>query len=103
MPPRQRRASGALCHRYAPPGYRIRPPPGYQTRSTAKREPMATETPQRAGSTRAELPIEGMTCASCAARIEQGLGGLPGVASANVNLATERTTVLYDPAVTGPP
>jgi P-type Cu+ transporter len=64
---------------------------------------MATETPLRAGAARAQLPIEGMTCASCAARIEQGLGGLPGVASASVNLATERATVLYDPAVTGPP
>jgi P-type Cu+ transporter len=64
---------------------------------------MAIEAPQRAGAARAELPIEGMTCASCAARIERGLGGLPGVASASVNLATERATVLYDPAVTGPP
>jgi Cu+-exporting ATPase len=55
------------------------------------------------GVARAELPIEGMTCASCASRIERGLAGLPGVTSASVNLATERATVRYDPAVTGPP
>ena len=50
-----------------------------------------------------DLPIEGMTCGACAARIERGLGRLDGVASASVNLAAERATVTYDPAVTGPP
>ena len=39
-----------------------------------------------------------MTCASCALRIEKGLKKVPGVASASVNLATERATVSYDPA-----
>src|ERR671912_523871 len=53
--------------------------------------------------TRVDLPIEGMTCGACAARIERGLGRLDGVASASVNLAAERATVTYDPAVTGPP
>src|SRR5690242_13964654 len=38
------------------------------------------------------LDIEGMTCASCAARIERRLNGLAGV-EASVNLATERATV----------
>jgi P-type Cu+ transporter len=50
-----------------------------------------------------DLPIEGMTCGACAARIERGLNRLDGVASASVNLAVERATVTYDPAVTGPP
>jgi len=50
-----------------------------------------------------DLPIEGMTCGACAARIERGLSRLDGVASASVNLAAERATVTYDPAVTGPP
>src|SRR5690348_5014888 len=51
---------------------------------------------------RCDLPVTGMTCASCAARIEAGLGGLPGVSTAAVNFATNRATVTYDPAVTGP-
>ena len=44
---------------------------------------------------RVELPIEGMTCASCAARVERGLNRLDGV-SATVNFATECATVEYD-------
>ncbi len=44
-----------------------------------------------------ELPIAGMTCASCAARIERRLSRLDGVEAAAVNYATERATVDYDP------
>jgi Cu+-exporting ATPase len=51
---------------------------------------------------RCDLPVAGMTCASCAARIESDLGDLPGVATAHVNFATNRATVTYDPARTGP-
>ncbi len=40
-----------------------------------------------------ELTIEGMTCASCVARIEKALKAVPGVTEANVNLATERASV----------
>jgi Cu+-exporting ATPase len=47
----------------------------------------------------AELALEGMTCASCALRIEKGLAKVPGVTSATVNLATERATVSYNPTV----
>jgi Cu+-exporting ATPase len=47
------------------------------------------------------LPIEGMTCASCVNRIERFLSRTPGVEQAAVNLATERATVLVDPAVAG--
>jgi Cu+-exporting ATPase len=43
------------------------------------------------------LPIEGMTCASCVNRIERYLSRADGVRRANVNLATERATVEYDP------
>ena len=64
---------------------------------------MAATAPERAGTTRVDLPIEGMTCGACAARIERGLNRLDGVASASVNLAAEQTTVVYDPEVTGPP
>jgi Cu+-exporting ATPase len=45
-----------------------------------------------------ELPISGMTCASCANRIERKLNRLDGV-SASVNYATEKATVDFDPAV----
>ena len=44
---------------------------------------------------RVELPITGMTCASCANRIERRLNKLDGVA-ATVNYATETATVDYD-------
>jgi heavy metal translocating P-type ATPase len=40
-----------------------------------------------------ELAIEGMTCASCVARVERALKAVPGVTAAAVNLATERATV----------
>jgi Cu+-exporting ATPase len=43
--------------------------------------------------TRFDLPIAGMTCASCAGRIERALGKLPGVHQASVNLAIERAQV----------
>ena len=45
---------------------------------------------------RIELPIEGMTCAACAARIEKKLNKLEGV-DASVNYATEKASVAYDP------
>ncbi|MBU1880044.1 MAG: heavy metal translocating P-type ATPase, partial [Chloroflexi bacterium] len=46
---------------------------------------------------RIELPILDMTCASCVAHVERGLREVPGVLEANVNLATERASVTYDP------
>ena len=48
-----------------------------------------------------ELPISGMTCAACSARLEKNLNRLEGVA-ANVNLAVERARVEFDPAVIAP-
>lgn len=49
---------------------------------------------------RIELIVSGMTCASCVSRVEKALQAVPGVASASVNLATERATVTgtADPA-----
>ncbi|CAN5496982.1 heavy metal translocating P-type ATPase [soil metagenome] len=47
----------------------------------------------------ATLPIEGMTCASCVRRVEKALAAVPGVSSANVNLATENASVEFDPTV----
>jgi P-type Cu+ transporter len=53
---------------------------------------MATVAPERV-----TLELEGMTCASCAARIERKLNKLEGV-EATVNYATEQATVRFDPA-----
>ena len=53
---------------------------------------MAVATPNRI-----ELEIGGMTCASCAARVEKKLSKLDGVVLANVNYATEIASVAYDP------
>src|SRR5437588_3123326 len=50
---------------------------------------------------RVDLPVTGMTCAACARRIERKLTKTPGVNAANVNFATQRATVEYDPARTG--
>jgi Cu+-exporting ATPase len=41
------------------------------------------------------FPVGGMTCASCVARVEEALSSVPGVISANVNLASEKATVEY--------
>jgi P-type Cu+ transporter len=48
-----------------------------------------------------ELPITGMTCASCAARVEKTLNRLDGV-RASVNYATESASVTFDPALVAP-
>ncbi|MDN5752740.1 MAG: heavy metal translocating P-type ATPase [Nitrosospira sp.] len=48
-----------------------------------------------------ELPIEGMTCSACAARIEKNLNKLPGV-HAVVNFANEKARVEFDGATTQP-
>jgi P-type Cu+ transporter len=48
-----------------------------------------------------ELPITGMTCASCANRIERKLNKLDGV-SATVNYATEKARVEFDPGAVAP-
>ena len=48
-----------------------------------------------------ELPIAGMTCAACSARLEKNLNRLEGV-SASVNLAVEKARVEYDPVATRP-
>ena len=56
----------------------------------------ATLHPLPLGSTALTLSIEGMTCASCVARVEKALAKVPGVVSAEVNLATERAEVTWD-------
>lgn len=58
-------------------------------------EPIENQ-PGEAVESRVLLDLEGMSCASCAMRIERGLKKVPGVKDASVNLATERAIVTYD-------
>jgi Cu+-exporting ATPase len=59
---------------------------------------MTTTTLDHATATTVELSLGGMTCASCAARIEKRLNKLDGV-EATVNYALERAAVTFDPTV----
>jgi P-type Cu+ transporter len=54
------------------------------------------------GSELCEFPLVGMHCASCAGRIEKALASAPGVVTANVNFATTRASVRFDPKGTSP-
>jgi Cu+-exporting ATPase len=49
--------------------------------------------------TTVELPVEGMTCASCVRRIEKALTKVQGVSEASVNLAGAKARVAFDPAL----
>ncbi len=46
------------------------------------------------------IPVSGMTCAACSARVQRALERTAGVSTAAVNLMTERATIDFDPAVT---
>jgi Cu+-exporting ATPase len=46
---------------------------------------------------RIDLPITGMSCASCALKIEKGLAKVEGVSKATVNFAAEKATVVFHP------
>ena len=50
----------------------------------------------------ADLPIEGMSCASCAMKVEKSLGAVEGVSEATVNFATGRAAVEFEPGTTSP-
>jgi Cu+-exporting ATPase len=49
---------------------------------------------------RVTAPVRGMHCAACVGKVEKALGGVAGVESALVNLATEQATIAYDPTRT---
>src|SRR4030042_6315979 len=65
----------------------------------AKEVPMndKTVTEKTPEKMKAQIPITGMTCVNCVATIEKGLSDTEGVESVNVNLASEKATVEYDP------
>ncbi|MFQ5735242.1 MAG: heavy metal translocating P-type ATPase [Thermodesulfobacteriota bacterium] len=52
----------------------------------------------RKGSKTVSLPITGMSCASCAAKIEKGIAGMSGIREASVNFAAEKISITYDPS-----
>lgn len=68
----------------------------------AEQQKYETDSPSAATDTDAqvELAIDGMTCASCVRRVERQLERVLGVEDAQVNLATEKATVRYDPVQT---
>lgn len=72
---------------------------GYKATPVVPPAPAPTQEPIKA-EIQTTFALEGMTCASCAMRIEKGLKKVPGVLDAQVNLATERGTVVYDPSQT---
>ncbi len=51
---------------------------------------------------RISIPVTGMTCAACQARVQRTLARTPGVATATVNLMTGDASVAFDPAATSP-
>jgi cation-transporting ATPase V len=58
----------------------------------------AASHPAGGQATELEFSVSGMTCGSCAARVQKVLGRQPGVEEAAVNFATERASVVVDPA-----
>ena len=48
------------------------------------------------------IPVNGMTCAACQARVQRTLSRTPGVVDASVNLMMANATVSYDPTTTSP-
>src|SRR4051812_31654688 len=52
--------------------------------------------------TRIAIPVSGMHCAACSARVQKALLATPGVQDAAVNLMMNDATVTFDPAVASP-
>ena len=63
---------------------------------------MAIQTTAKKTGAKVDIPVQGMTCAACQARVQRALQRQPGVVDASVNLMMQNATVPYDPAVTRP-
>ncbi|MHB1861447.1 MAG: heavy metal translocating P-type ATPase [Gemmatimonadaceae bacterium] len=61
-----------------------------------------TTTTEAAGESRVVIPVSGMTCAACQARVQRTLNRTTGVADATVNLMLNNATISYDPAAISP-
>ena len=53
-------------------------------------------------STQVQIPVEGMTCAACQARVQRALSRVPGVSDASVNLLAHRASVRFDASRVAP-
>ena len=62
---------------------------------------MSTATKDQTNTEMLTLAVEGMSCAACVRRVEKALAGVDGVREASVNLATEKATMVFDPAHAG--
>jgi Cu+-exporting ATPase len=68
--------------------------PGGEVEEEVKHFPSS----DREGLRKVEIPITGMSCASCVAKIEKGLSKMSGISDAKVNFATEKATITFDPS-----
>ncbi len=73
-------------------------PGSYLSAAPAGALPRHEKAAAHKGLKRASLPVRGMSCASCAARIEKGVSAMGGVEEASVNFAAGTLAVVYDPA-----
>jgi P-type Cu+ transporter len=62
----------------------------------------ATEPNATSAGVRIDIPVSGMTCAACQARVQRVLSRQPGVRDASVNLMTRTASVTYDPDAASP-
>jgi len=70
--------------------------------SSANEMKLSFKQGEKLKSTKIDLPLVGMSCASCAFTIQRALSSLKGVDEANVNFATSKATVLYQPQLVKP-
>ena len=79
--------------------------PEYRASQGAMAESMPSAGPEKAAQEKGEridLPVLGMHCAGCAAAIQRNLQKTEGVRAANVNYATSKATVLFEPKLISP-
>ena len=62
---------------------------------------MSIATEDQTNTEKLTVAVQGMSCAACVRRVEKALGRVDGVREASVNLATEKATMVFDPAHTG--
>ena len=62
---------------------------------------MSIATEDQTNTEKLTVAVQGMSCAACVRRVEKALAGVDGVREASVNLATEKATMVFDPAHAG--
>lgn len=82
-------------------GPRLRHPSVPSHRSEDRHRAHAAQS-ENAGSESIRIPVSGMTCAACSARVQRALQKQPGVDDANVNLMMKTATVRFDPTAVTP-